>query len=360
MLPEDLLSTFDFDLPEDRIAQVPSAARDGARLLRLRRDAPIESSVEHHRFDELAALLRPGDLLIVNDVRVLAARIDLARATGGRVRGLLLEAPNGKEVRALLEGRGRLKVGESLVAPGGGTLALAEHVAGGEWRLVADSIETARALLDSGRMPLPPYIARDAGKDARDDDDLERYQTIFSQHAGPPAAIAAPTAGLHFTKAVLERLAARDVRVERVTLEVGRGTFEPVRVERLAEHAMHVERYRVPERTADAIAATKRERRRVVAVGTTVVRTLESAALANADRTDHVVRAGAGETRLFIRPPFEFRVVDALVTNFHLPKSTLLVLVATFAGTARVLGAYRAAVAAGYRFFSYGDAMLVG
>ncbi len=346
---EELLSTFDFDLPPERIAQEPPADRGASRLLRLARDGRF--GIEHRRFDELPDLLRDGDLLVVNDVAVLAARIDLARASGGRVRGLLLEAPRDGSARALLEGRGRLKDGEALHVPGGGTATLAERIGGGEWLLRCDSAETAARLLASGRMPLPPYIARAPHADPRDDLDRERYQTVFA--AGALGAVAAPTAGLHFTRGVLDRLAARGVAVASVTLDVGRGTFEPVRTDRLAEHAMHAERFRVPDVTAEAIAAAKRRGGRVVAVGTTVVRTLESAV------EDGAVRAGAGSTSLFIRPPFRFRAIDAMITNFHLPKSTLLVLVCAFAGTERVLAAYRAAVAAGYRFFSYGDAMLV-
>lgn len=348
-MTDSLLSDFDFELPEDSIAQSPPIERGASRLLVLPRR---EGAIEHRSFRDLPSLLRPNDLLVFNDTKVIPARIELRRATGGRVRGLLLDPPRAGSFRSLLEGKGRLQVGDVLSTPAGLPVRLLERLGGGAWRL---EVEQAAALeiLERGRMPLPPYIARADGEDPRDALDRERYQTVFARE---PGAVAAPTAGLHFDEALLERL--REFGVERAftTLHVGLGTFQPVRVEVLAEHVMHFERYEVPRATTESIARARTRGGRVIAVGTTVVRSLESWACAGSP--PEIV----GDTNLFIRPGtgFEFRVVDAMITNFHLPKSTLLMLVSTFAGRERILAAYQEAVALGYRFFSYGDAMFIG
>lgn len=345
-LDPDRLAAYDFALPPEAIAQEPAADRAQSRLMVLPRRV---GAIEHSVFSRIGERLRPGDLLVLNDTRVIPARIDLRRATGGAVRGLLLGVPAGGAVAALLESRGRLSEGDVLATAGGDAIRLAAALGRGEWRLEAEPA-ALEGLLAAGRMPLPPYIERGRDRDDRDALDAERYQTVFARAAG---AIAAPTAGLHFTPELLARLEAQGVARTFVTLHVGLGTFQPVRADDLAAHRMHSERYEVTDAAAAAIADARRRGGRIVAVGTTVARTLETAGRSGA------VEAGSGATDLFIRPPFEFRILDALVTNFHLPKSTLLCLVAAFAGRERVLAAYEEAVAHRYRFFSYGDAMLI-
>ena len=340
-----LVRDFDFELPDAQIAQ-HAAPRGESRLLVL--DA--EGAARHRRVRDLSELLRPGDLLVVNDTRVLPARLFGKRLPGGgRVELLLAERHGEREWDALLKPGRR--------APPGTRIELsaeifAEVVARGEdgrFRLRFSSpIEPHLERL--GHVPLPPYIHRAPGH-PDEAADRERYQTVYARE---PGAIAAPTAGLHFDEELLAALDTRGVERVAVTLHVGLGTFKPVTAELVHEHRMDVERYLVPEATASALRRARIDGRRVVAVGTTVVRTLESAAVAH----DGEVPAGAGSTSLFIYPGFRFRVVDALLTNFHLPQSTLLMLVCAFAGRERVLAAYREAVEFGYRFYSYGDAML--
>jgi S-adenosylmethionine:tRNA ribosyltransferase-isomerase len=335
-----LVRDFDFELPEEAIAQ-HAAPRGESRLLVL--DA--EGDERHRRVRDLPELLRPGDLLVVNDTRVLPARLFGKRPGGGRVELLLAERHGEREWDALLKPGRR--------APPGTIIELSEELSAevlargedGRFRL-RFSAPVEPHLERLGRVPLPPYIHR-----ADDAADRERYQTVYARE---PGAIAAPTAGLHFDEALLAALDARGVERAAVTLHVGLGTFKPVTADLVHEHRMDAERYSIPEATAAALRRAGDEGRRVVAVGTTVVRTLESAALAH----DGDVPAGAGSTALFIYPGFRFRVVDALLTNFHLPQSTLLMLVSAFAGRERVLDAYRDAVEHGYRFYSYGDAML--
>ncbi len=302
---------------------------------------------------DLPGLLRSGDLLVLNEARVMPARLTARRSTGGRVSVLVIEA-EGARATVLLGARGTLAEGEELDVAGE-PWRVARALGGGRFVVEARGGRDVEAVVfGSGRMPLPPYIRRDAEADPRDAADRERYQTVFAR-GDRATAVAAPTAGLHFTDALLEEVAARGVRVERLRLDVGEGTFRPVRAARLDDHEMHVERFEVPDATAAAFAETRAAGGRVVAVGTTVVRTLESA-VSDDGRS---LRAGPGETRLFIREGHAFRAVDALVTNFHQPKSTLLVLVAAFAGHETVFAAYRHAVDAGYRLFSYGDAMFL-
>lgn len=355
------LSDFDFELPPAQIAQAPLPERDASRLMQLDRGT---GAVTHRRFPELVELLRDGDLLVVNDARVIPARLLGTKArTGGRAE-LLVVRP-AAQVRAdealastadagawicLGQASKGLKPDVELSFAGGLSAVVEQAVGGGEYVVRFSSGEPgafAQALERAGQLPLPPYIERPPTEA-----DRERYQTVFAQRTG---SVAAPTAGLHFSPRVLEALAAKGVRRAQVTLDVGPGTFLPVREDDVSRHKMHSERYDVPAATVDAIAQTRARGGRVVAVGTTVVRTLESATDA-----DGMLRAGEGESALFIRPGYRFRQVDVLVTNFHLPRSTLLMLVSAFAGTEPVLAAYREAVRAGYRFFSYGDAMVIG
>jgi len=339
------LSEFDYALPEALIAQEPVSPRDASRLLVL----PPEGPVEHRRFAELDALLAPGDLLVFNDTKVIPARLVGRKTSGGKVELLLcepLEGGLGRRWRAMGQASKPIRAGT--VVELDGLSARVEAVEGeGFYAVLLDREGEAleAALARAGRVPLPPYIRREPGPE-----DRERYQTIWARE---PGSAAAPTAGLHFTERLLARLHARGLRRTSVTLHVGPGTFLPVRGESLEGHRMHPERYEVPETAAAEIAACRARGGRVVAVGTTTVRTLESAF--DGER----VAPGTGRTTLFVRPGHVFRTVDALVTNFHLPRSTLLVLVCALAGTGRVLAAYREAVEQGYRFFSYGDAMLL-
>lgn len=333
---------FHYDLPEDRIAQAPLPERSASRLLVL---DGATGAMTDARFTDLAGLLRPGDLLVLNDTRVIPARLLGRKPTGGAVEVL---------VERVLDERRLLAHLRASKPPAAGTLLELEgdlplRVLGRVEDLFELAHEGEGPVLDAlerrGRTPLPPYIRRPAAPE-----DAERYQTVYARRAG---AVAAPTAGLHFDAALLEALAAKGVETAHVTLHVGAGTFLPVRVDRLEEHQMHLEWVEVPGVVAEAVQAARGRGGRVVAVGTTVVRALETAS------ADGTIRPYAGETDLFIYPGYRFRSVDALVTNFHLPESTLLMLVCAFAGTDHVLAAYRHAVDAGYRFFSYGDAMFV-
>lgn len=334
---------FHYELPEELIAQVPLAARSASRLLQV---DGTTGRWRDGRFTELPSLLQPGDLLVLNDTRVIPARVFGHKASGGRVE-LLVERLVG-EHRLV----GQLRVSKSPAAGGrlefeGGATAVVMARTGRDGDLFELALD--RPVLPwleaVGRMPLPPYIEREA-----DATDRARYQTVFGRN---PGAVAAPTAGLHFDPELLAALAARGVETATVTLHVGAGTFQPVRTEDPREHRLHAERVTVSAAACAAVAAARARGRRVVAVGTTVVRSLEAAAAGGR------LAPLAGETDLYILPGYRFRVVDALVTNFHLPESSLLMLVCAFAGRETVLGAYRHAVAARYRFFSYGDAMFL-
>ncbi|MBK7859542.1 MAG: tRNA preQ1(34) S-adenosylmethionine ribosyltransferase-isomerase QueA [Archangiaceae bacterium] len=323
----------DSPLPEELIAQRALDRRDASRLMQVDRES---GAVTHRTFSELPTLLGPGDLLVVNDTRVIPARLfGQKQGTGGKVE-LLLVRPEGQAWACLGQAAKALKLGTVVEVAGGLTATIAEVRGGGEYLVQFDGDPTRH-----GELPLPPYITRPA-----DPADAERYQTVF---ASVPGSVAAPTAGLHFTPEVLEALAARGVKRATVTLDVGPGTFLPVRDGDIAGHKMHSERCVLPMETYDAI----QDARRVIAVGTTVVRTLETFAAAG-------IKCGELDTRLFIRPGYEFQVVDGLLTNFHLPRSTLLMLVAAFMGREKMLAAYAQAVAQRYRFFSYGDAMFIG
>lgn len=331
-------SDFEYSLPAELIAQTPLAMRSASRLLVL--DGSTGRCADH-KFLELPALLQPGDLLVFNDTRVLPARLAARRASGGRVE-LLLERPLPPR-GALVQMRASnpLRAGEQLPSAGGPLRLLARHEDLWEVELPEPAVEFFERY---GTVPLPPYITR-----TPDAHDRERYQSLFAR---VPGAVAAPTASLHFDAALLTALAARGVESAMVTLHVGAGTFQPLRTEELEAHVMHSERYEVPATTIETINRTRTAGGRVIAVGTTVARSLESAAAEG-------LRERSGDTALFIRPGFRFRVVDALVTNFHLPGSTLLMLVAAYAGLEPALAAYRHAVEQRYRFFSYGDAMLI-
>jgi S-adenosylmethionine:tRNA ribosyltransferase-isomerase len=338
------LTDYDYDLSPDRIAQAPPEERDGGRLLHLDRGSGARS---HGRIADLTRWLEPGDLLVVNATRVLPARLRGRKQTGGAAEALLLGESGGGRYRALLRARGRLRVGEKLRFERGAVGAEAEIAtlaSDGEVELVFSGVASP---YDLGETPLPPYIRRDAARDA----DVGRYQTIYARDAG---SVAAPTAGLHLSERLLAALDARGVLRAEVVLHVGAGTFRPIRAEDLARRRLHPERFELPEGTARAVAETRDRGGRVVAVGTTSARVLE----ARGD-TRGRVEPGTGETDLFLLPGMPFRVVDALLTNFHLPRSSLLLLVAAFAGREPVLDAYREAVSAGYRFYSYGDAMLL-
>jgi S-adenosylmethionine:tRNA ribosyltransferase-isomerase len=337
---------FDYDLPSHLIAQHPCTERDQSRLLVVHR---ATASLEHHVFHDLPDLLKPGDLLVLNDTRVLPARlIGRRERTGGKWEGLFLRQSADGLWELLGQTRGHLVVGETVVVePGGLRLEYTGKSAEGRWLLQPLKAGSPPEILaQHGHTPLPPYIR----KGRADAEDRERYQTVYAQRLG---SVAAPTAGLHFTDRVFARLAEHGIEKAFVTLHVGRGTFQPIQVEDYALHQMHAEWGEVSTATAAAIAACKERGARVVAVGTTSVRLLETAAATGK------IKPWSGKTELFIFPPFHFHVVDAQVTNFHLPRSTLLLLVSAFAGVELIRQAYRTAIERQYRFFSYGDAMLI-
>jgi S-adenosylmethionine:tRNA ribosyltransferase-isomerase len=338
------LTALSYALPEELIAQEPAPRRSDARLLVVDR---ARERLEHRGIAELPELLRPSDLLVVNDARVMRARVYGQRPTGGRLELLLLHAVDDetREWETLV--RGSPRVGESVELPEGRG-EWTQALGGGRWRVrLAVTPDVPRWLERIGELPLPPYIHRPAGPTPSDE---ERYQTVFAASDG---AVAAPTAGLHFTPELLARLAAAGIRHVPLTLHVGPGTFLPIRDGELDTYTMAGERFELPAASVDAIAETRHRGGRVVAVGTTTTRALEAAAASG------TLRAGADTATLFIAPGHRFRVVDALLTNFHLPRTPLLALVAAFAGWPLVQRAYEAAVAARYRFYSYGDAMLL-
>jgi S-adenosylmethionine:tRNA ribosyltransferase-isomerase len=334
------LSDFDYDLPHELIAQHPLADRAGSRLLAVRGER-----LEDRLFRELPDLLRPGDLLVFNDTRVIHARLHGEKESGGRVE-VLIERPLGPhEALAQVRASHAPRPGSRLLLEG--TLEVRVTARDGEFhRLRFLHEDDLLDLLERhGKVPLPPYIERPAtGADA------DRYQTVYARNRG---SVAAPTAGLHFDQPLLDRLRERGVESATVTLHVGAGTFQPVRVEDLTQHRMHRERYFVPELTVDAVGRARARGGRVVAVGTTTLRALESAAI------EGTLTACSGDTDLFVTPGFAFRVVDALITNFHLPRSTLLMLVSAFAGADNIRRVYAHAIERRYRFFSYGDAMFL-
>ena len=336
-------SEFHYELPPELIAQAPLPERSASRLLVV---PPGEAAFEDRRVRDLPSLLQPGDLLVFNDTRVIPARLFGQKASGGRVEILIERLLPENEARAQLGVSKPPRPGSRIALDAGGEAEVLAREEGGFWRLrfhLPEPLENW--LLHAGRMPLPPYIQREPGAD-----DAERYQTVFAREVG---AVAAPTAGLHFDQALLDALRERGVRSGHVTLHVGAGTFQPMRVDDIREHRMHSEWLNVGADLVQQVRRTRAAGGRVVAVGTTVVRALESA------MQDGELRPFAGETTIFLFPGVPVRSVDALLTNFHLPESTLLMLVSAFAGRERIFAAYRHAVRERYRFFSYGDAMLL-
>ena len=332
------LSDFDFDLPPERIAQIPLAQRSASRLLQLDGDAIVD-----RQFGDIVDLLGPGDLLVMNDTRVLKARFFGVKQTGGNVEVLVERVLDSRTVLAQVRASKSPKPGNRMRLADAFDVVVGERA--GEFFTLTFDADVFALIEAHGRLPLPPYI--DHAADAFDE---RRYQTVYAKQ---PGAVAAPTAGLHFDDALLAKLAAKGVAFAYVTLHVGAGTFQPVRVEVLAEHDMHTEWYTVPQATVDAVGAAKAAGRAVVAVGTTSLRALESASQSG------VLAAGSADTALFITPGYTFKTVTRLITNFHLPKSTLLMLVSAFAGYQPIRRAYAHAIASQYRFFSYGDAMLL-
>ena len=346
------LADFDYELPPALIAQEPAARRDAARLLRLGRE---DGAIAHHRFADLRSLLPDDCVLVLNDTRVIPARLRGHKSTGGKVELLLVRRVSdaAQTWRVLCKGAGNQRAGDRVTLAGDlrAEWIVAPADGAGVVRFVSamgSDADVARLLARHGEAPLPPYIKRPPGPDAAD---LARYQTVYAR---APGAVAAPTAGLHFTPELLAALERDGVTLCFVTLHVGPGTFQPVRTDRVEAHRMAAEAYDIGSAAAQTVNAAKSSGRKVIAVGTTTTRALEAAA-----RHDGRVRPGADETDLFIYPGFRFRVVDGLLTNFHLPRSTLLLLVSALAGREHVLHAYAEAVRRGYRFYSYGDAMLI-
>ncbi|MBI5353076.1 MAG: tRNA preQ1(34) S-adenosylmethionine ribosyltransferase-isomerase QueA [Chloroflexi bacterium] len=347
-------SDFDYHLPESSIAQTPVEPRDSSRLLVLHRDS---ADVEHRIFRDLSLLLRPNDLLVLNRTRVIPARIFAKKETGGRVELLLLRRRDELTWEALVGGKG-LNVGKLVKVENGPDAEIMEILEGSE-RLIKFSEPIEPFFPKVGNIPLPPYIHEKLS-------DPERYQTIFAKEMGSAAA---PTAGLHFTPQLLDELQQKGVKIAYVTLHVGLDTFAPVTEDDPEEHKIHTEWCELPQETADLINETKRNGGRVVAVGTTSVRTLESVGVGNRESgmisnsrfptPNSQVSAFLGPTSIFILPGYQFKVVDAMITNFHLPKSTLIMLVSAFAGREKILSAYETAIREGYRFYSFGDAMFI-
>lgn len=337
---------FDYSLPPELIAQFPADQRDASRMMVLDRK---NGAISDERFKSLSNYLRAGDLLVMNDTRVIPARLFGHKQTGGRVEVFLVRRCAGTDEKwhCLIKGSKGLKEGAVLAMSGGMQASICSRQDQETWIVSFFGEEPFEAWLQrEGEMPLPPYLQRPAGKS-----DSERYQTIMARI---PGAVAAPTAGLHFTEALLDTLKAKGIGVATITLHTGLGTFLPVRVERVEEHRIHTEHYHISQETAEAIRQTRQRGGRVLAVGTTTTRTLEYAADGQGG-----VKTGSGEADIFIYPGYSFKVVDALLTNFHLPESTLIMLVSAFAGKDVILNAYQKAVELRYRFYSYGDAMLI-
>lgn len=340
------IEDFDYYLPPELIAQEPADKRDAARLMTLDR---LSGSIGESRFAEASRLLRKGDLLVLNDTRVIPARLLGVKDSGGRAEIFLVRKQicPGENWQCLIRSSKPPRPGTFIRLPGDVTATVLERGDEETWRVSFTPVEGFEGWLDrTGRMPLPPYIKRPAGEHDRD-----RYQTVFAREKG---AVAAPTAGLHFTDELLRTIAGMGVEIVTLTLHVGLGTFLPIRVDDPLHHRMHREYYRIPEETARAVNMRKKEGGRVVAVGTTTTRALEQAAAG-----DGMLGAGDGEADIFIYPGYSFKIVDALFTNFHLPKSTLLMLVSAFTGREILFEAYAEAVLRGFRFYSYGDGMFI-
>ena len=337
---------FDYHLPPELIARYPASERDASRLMLLNR---YSGAVDEDIFRNISTRFKPGDLLVMNDTRVIPARLFGNKDTGGKVEIFLLRREDCDSERWSCLARSSKGFHEGLVIhlATGMTARICAKLEAGSWRIEFVGTENFSAWLErEGHIPLPPYLQRDD-----EIQDRERYQTVFAQKDG---AVAAPTAGLHFTRGLLAELEEKGIQITCLTLHTGLSTFQPMRVERVEDHQIHTEHYSIPAVTADAIRSTKARGGRVVAVGTTTARALEHAAIGDGN-----VRVGADEANIFIYPGYTFAVIDALLTNFHLPESTLLMLVSAFAGRDFILEAYREAVSRGFRFYSYGDAMLI-
>ncbi len=340
-----LVKDFTFELPQELIARYPAPERDASRLMLLNRNS---GSIDESIFRNITDQLNAGDLLVMNDTRVFPARLFGLKPTGGKVEIFLLKRSGDLEQwECMLRSSKKIKIGQQILLESGMNAVVTNRSGAENWLVEFAGCEPFDLWLDrEGHIPLPPYLQR-----IDCDTDRERYQTVVAKNTG---AVAAPTAGLHFTPKLLEELALRGVETAFLTLHTGLGTFLPVRVEQVEDHQIHSERYLLPPETVEAISRTKKSGGRVVAVGTTTARTLEYSASINGKLAD-----GEGEADIFIYPGYNFKVVDALITNFHLPESTLLMLVSAFAGKEFVLRAYREAVARRFRFYSYGDAMLI-
>lgn len=342
------LTDFDFSLPDELIAQIPAAQRDASRLLCLDRQS---ATVELKQFADILGYFRSGDVLVVNDTRVIPARLFGRKLTGGKVEVFLVrqypEALEAKEWLCLTKSSKPLRVGTVVNFTPDFSAEVLEEVESPYRRVRFHcSGDFMNKVEEVGHLPLPPYIKREDRPE-----DRSRYQTVFARKKG---AVAAPTAGLHFTEKILQQLEVAGVEILKLTLHVGLGTFLPVRVDDIRQHKMHAELFSIPEATATAVNLARREGRRIFALGTTSVRALETAAT-----DENLLLAGSGDSEIFIYPGYRFKIVDALITNFHLPKSTLLMLVSAFAGRDFILSAYQQAVAERFRFFSYGDCMLI-
>jgi len=338
------LSDFDFFLPPENIAQYPARRRQESRLLILDRH---KKAIRHRQFCDIISCFKKGDLLVLNDTKVLPARLEGRRQSGGRVEVLLLRPKDKKNYYALIKPLGRLKVGEEIFFKGGFSCRLVDA----KEKIVAFPRASALHVMKKvGLIPLPPYIRR-----LPDAQDKRRYQTVFAKKEG---AVAAPTAGLHFTKSLLKKIKAKGVRIASLTLHVNYATFSPVREENLEDHRLSPEFYEIPKSTIALIKETKKNNKKVFAVGTTVVKTLETCA-EEILKSDFTPRLLSGASTLFIKPPYSFRLVDAMITNFHLPKTTLLMLVSAFADRDIILSTYKEAIEKGYRFYSYGDATVI-
>lgn len=336
------ISQFDFDLPDNLIAQNPPAVRGSSRLL----VALPNQAIEDKLFSDLLNYVAAGDVLIFNNTKVMKARLFGQKASGGKIEALIERVLDAHTALAHIRSSKSPKAGAELIFDGNLHATMIERV--GELFKIqfSGSLNVYELLEQHGALPLPPYIERAAGAD-----DDHRYQTVYAKHQG---AVAAPTAGLHFTDEMLASLKAKGVEFAEVTLHVGAGTFQPVRVENIAEHTMHSEWFDVPEQTVTQIQAAKARGNKIWSVGTTSLRAIESAARSGS------LKAGTGDTDIFITPGYEFRVIDRLITNFHLPKSTLLMLVSAFSGSDKIRQIYQHAIGKEYRFFSYGDAMILG
>ncbi len=342
------VSLFDYQLDEKLIAQTPTARRGDSRLLVLERET---GRIEHRRFKNIGEHMRAGDLLVLNDTRVIPARVFGVRRTLGKVEALFLEQAGDNVWRAMIGSKGRVKEGERLKFADGEVVVevMGKDEEGIFTVAVLEPEDLVETLERVGHVPVPPYIRRKGVAADMEAIDRRRYQTVYAAKSG---AVAAPTAGLHFTEGILDALRQEGVRIAKVTLHVGIGTFRPVKCEEVEDHVMHREYFEVGEETAAALRAARDEERRIIAVGTTTARVIESLPEGEA-------KAIKGWTEIFIYPPYHFKLVDAMVTNFHLPKSTLLMMVSAFAGRENVLAAYEEAKREGYRFFSYGDAMFI-